>query len=43
MSNKRCNCTDVCFKHQNVSYEKLIEMGLICEPCIINYREFLKD
>lgn len=43
MANKRCNCTEICFKHKDESFEKLIEMDLICEPCIKNYREFLND
>ncbi|MBI4141441.1 hypothetical protein HY484_00785 [Candidatus Woesearchaeota archaeon] len=41
--NKRCDCPDVCAEHPDVGYDELIKRGLICEACVRNYNEFLKD
>lgn len=37
---KRCECAQVCKDNPEKKFSELIEMGLICETCASNYKEF---
>lgn len=36
----KCDCAQVCKDNPDKKFSELIEMGLICETCASNYREF---
>ncbi|HII15267.1 MAG TPA: hypothetical protein HA362_03050 [Nanoarchaeota archaeon] len=36
----KCDCAQICKDNPEKKFSELIELGLICETCASNYKEF---